>query len=329
MGVLQVPNRFSIQYRGPARGRSYEKWREDICRAFCRLDAGPVEDAYVDCRNEFASIDAISLATPSGSSARFARTRKLHDDGCDDFVLISASRGVVRVTQGGKTIDLSAGQMCLTEMSIVGTADLTKAGGFTTIRIPRNLLLQVSPGAETQLARPLQHDGALRTMIDRYFVICCDVAQDLSAVGRKTAALHLISLVGLLLGPGAELKEALRQDGYADARFELMKAAILRNLSDDNLAIDRVAKANGLSGRQAQRLFARTGTTFSEFVLEHRLCTAHSFLLDPSCQHRKISDIAFAAGFSDLSYFNRAFRKRFGASPSNIRKGQLWSLARR
>ena len=34
---------------------------------------------------------------------------------------------------------------------------------------------------------------------------------------------------------------------------------------------------------------------------------------------RRISDIAFDCGFNDLSYFNRAFRKRFGATPSELR----------
>ena len=32
-----------------------------------------------------------------------------------------------------------------------------------------------------------------------------------------------------------------------------------------------------------------------------------------------ISTIAFEAGFGDLSYFNHAFRRRYGATPSDIR----------
>jgi len=29
--------------------------------------------------------------------------------------------------------------------------------------------------------------------------------------------------------------------------------------------------------------------------------------------------VAFDAGFGDLSYFNRVFRRRFGATPSDVR----------
>ena len=33
----------------------------------------------------------------------------------------------------------------------------------------------------------------------------------------------------------------------------------------------------------------------------------------------RISDIAFACGFNDLSYFNRCFRRRFGLTPTAAR----------
>jgi AraC-like DNA-binding protein len=32
-----------------------------------------------------------------------------------------------------------------------------------------------------------------------------------------------------------------------------------------------------------------------------------------------VSDIAYACGFSEVSYFNRCFRRRFGASPTQMR----------
>jgi AraC-like DNA-binding protein len=43
-------------------------------------------------------------------------------------------------------------------------------------------------------------------------------------------------------------------------------------------------------------------------------------LRDPRWRYRKIADIAAEAGFSDLSSFNRAFRRRFGLTPSVMRE---------
>lgn len=90
-------------------------------------------------------------------------------------------------------------------------------------------------------------------------------------------------------------------------------------LGRDDLCLSEIATRSGLSPRQAQRLFERASTTFTEFVLEQRLLQARKLLGDPRARTRKISDIAHSSGFSDLSYFNRAF-KRFGATPSELRE---------
>ena len=59
--------------------------------------------------------------------------------------------------------------------------------------------------------------------------------------------------------------------------------------------------------------------SFSEFVLERRLALARRMLLDLRNDNRTISTIALDVGFADLSYFNRSFRSRFGATPSEVR----------
>ena len=156
-------------------------------------------------------------------------------------------------------------------------------------------------------------------MIDGYSTLCNEVAGDLDAVGQQTTAQHLIDLISLLVRPDTDRSALLEQRGYSAARVELLKSEVLKNLTRSNLTIEMIAQANGLSARQAQRLFARSGTTFTEFVLEQRLWLAHKLLIDPQNRGRKVSDAAYAAGFIDLSYFNRAFRKRFGVTPSDIR----------
>jgi AraC-like DNA-binding protein len=310
-----LAHRFSVSHRGLAKGRAYDGWREEICRGFCRLEIGPAEDDFIDCRNEIVTLNTVAIATPSGSSARFARTRDLLDDGCDDLVLLSATHGRIRVTQGGKTIDLAAGEMCLTEMNIAGAVDLNRTGGFTTTRFSRRRLLAAAPAAETRLAQVLGRDRGLGTMIMRYIALCNEVAGELDALGQEAAGRHLTDLVGQFIGAGAV---ALEPEGLAAARLDLLKAGVLRNLGRSDLTIEKIARANGISGRQAQRMFAAAGSTYTAFVLEQRLLLAHRLLSQAAARQCKISDIAFTAGFNDLSYFHRAFKRRFAATPAEV-----------
>ena len=43
-------------------------------------------------------------------------------------------------------------------------------------------------------------------------------------------------------------------------------------------------------------------------------------LTDLRLAQRSISSVAFEVGFGDLSYFNRAFRRCYGATPSEVRR---------
>jgi AraC-like DNA-binding protein len=59
--------------------------------------------------------------------------------------------------------------------------------------------------------------------------------------------------------------------------------------------------------------------TFTDYVLAQRLARAHHMLTDPRRAGEKISNVARDVGFGDLSYFNRAFRHRYGETPSGVR----------
>jgi AraC-like DNA-binding protein len=40
-----------------------------------------------------------------------------------------------------------------------------------------------------------------------------------------------------------------------------------------------------------------------------------------------VSAIAYEVGFSDLSYFNRSFRRRYDATPTDVREARVRSEA--
>jgi AraC-like DNA-binding protein len=103
------------------------------------------------------------------------------------------------------------------------------------------------------------------------------------------------------------------------ARLQAILAEIARRFSEPDFDLSKVAGTLGLSRRYVQRLLEETGTSFTEYLVERWLERAFAMLTDRRCLHLGIIDIAFAAGFGDVSHFNRMFRRRFGDRPSSVR----------
>lgn len=319
---LVKSGRFIYEYAGGPHGHHYEVLREEVCRTFCRVDIEPSRTDRLECKVDIIQLGSLSMGAARGSSGHFLRTRTLMSDGCDDFVLISAMSNSIAANQNGTTIELGQSEMCLLEMNESGGVGLQGGNHFTAIRIPRWELISLVPAAEDMLIKPLRHEPGMRTLIQRYFSLSAASAETLDAEAQQVTARHLVELIALLLRSGDDDANLSLQGSAAAARLNLIQSQVTAGLHDSELNIASVAGRNGLSPKQVQRLFERAGTTFAEFVLEQRLLHAHGLLGNPVGRQQKIAMIAYASGFGDLSYFNRAFRRRFGMTPSEWRDGQ-------
>lgn len=316
------PNGFFQGYSGYPRGQHYEAFREEVCRSFCRMDIEPSVTDRLDCEVEIVRLGSLSLGAARGSSGWFSRTRSMISDGCDDFVLISAMDNSVIAQQNGGSIELRRSEMCLLEMNSSAGVALDNGNRFTAIRIPRRELLSLCPAAEDMLMKPLGQEPSIRTLIQRYYALSAAAAASLDPEAQRLTARHMIDLVALLLRPNDDDARPGLQGGAAAARLRIIQSQVAAGLHDPDLSIVSIAERNSLSPKQVQRLFERKGTTFAQFVLEQRLLHARRTLGTPGAKVQKIATVAYTAGFGDLSYFNRVFRKRFGMTPTEWRDGQ-------
>jgi AraC-like DNA-binding protein len=109
------------------------------------------------------------------------------------------------------------------------------------------------------------------------------------------------------------------QSDVRAARLDAILRAIAAQFSDSRLSAALVAAQLGITPRYVHLLLQQSDRTFMQHVLRNRLDRAAQLLDADKGQNRKIAEIALEAGFSDLSHFNRTFRRHFGITPSKMR----------
>jgi AraC-like DNA-binding protein len=135
-----------------------------------------------------------------------------------------------------------------------------------------------------------------------------------------TVVSHITELIELSLDPAWAATPG-GVPGVRAARLAAIKADIERHLTDGPLTVAALAARHGISARYLHKLFEDEEMTYSTFVLNRRLSLAYQRLRHPRYATRTISSIASDTGFGDLSYFNRAFRRRYHITPSGVRRG--------
>lgn len=107
------------------------------------------------------------------------------------------------------------------------------------------------------------------------------------------------------------------------AHLRRLRQAIESQMPDPGLSLRRLADSAGVTPRYVQKLFGANGETFSGYLRMRRLERCRLDLTSPQHATRSIPEIYSRWGFKGATQFSRAFRKRFGASPRQLRR-QAW-----
>lgn len=247
------------------------------------------------------------------------RTPELLSDGNDDIVLHLHETGRRVVSQLGRDATIGPGGGLLTSNADISTIVMPEPARFVCVGVPRKHMTTLIPGLEDALVRSLPPGAGVLRLLMRYL----DVLEDEQALRtfevQRAVATHIHDLCALAIGTTREAGEIAKGRGLRAARLRAIKADIVQNLGDGDLSAVALALHQGVTPRYIHKLFESEGTTFSKFVLGLRLARVQRVLTDPRHADLTIGAIAYDAGFGDLSTFNRAFRRHFGATPSDVR----------
>ena len=102
--------------------------------------------------------------------------------------------------------------------------------------------------------------------------------------------------------------------------LSMMLDYIDRHLDDPELGAAKLALKFHCSQRYVHKLFATMGRSVGEHVNGQRVLLCTRNLLDQAYRRATIAEIAFNAGFRDISHFNRLFKRSSGLAPREFRR---------
>jgi AraC-like DNA-binding protein len=187
------------------------------------------------------------------------------------------------------------------------------------LRVPRSRLAHSLAGGLDGFLRRIRHDTPALGLLTNYVNIAWQEPTLASADLQHLLVSHLCDLMAVTVGATRDAAETARGGGLRAARLHAIKQDIAGHLDRPDLSVSALAARHRCTERFVQRLFETEGITFTEYVLAQRLALARRMLIDPLRGGEKISSIAYDCGFSDISYFNRMFRRSYGAVPSEVR----------
>ena len=304
---------------------SLRQWRDELLPLLGvgAVDFEPLNDA------PFMMSANLPVGLPGILECQFSagirvRSRELIKGGSDTFYLLIQKTDGCHCKQIDKHIQLDRGEATLTrgdEPSRTGAP-----ANFRTIII-------AMPKAEFD-ARGIRPDDAVMQRLSSSNEALGLLQRCLRSLGksgidrtvefgaptaaRVTVQRHIFDLVALALSWRGTVGES-DLGSVAAARLQAALDYIAAHFNNPRLSFEMVARSQGISESHLRKLMKASGHSYVDVVNELRLQKAFNELTADEPGGHTILQIALAAGFSDISHFNRLFRIRFGDTPSGVR----------
>ncbi len=298
--------------------QQFDYWREELCSNFVELAADRSGPGVFGGRISNFPLSRLGVLRVTADAHCVSRTKLGISRSSEDcfFVNLQLS-GLAKTDQGDLRVTTQAGDMVLIDARRPFSVLHDDAFDLICFKLPYALLSAELKASA--LLRPLPVAKAYKgysrilksyaqTLLEEpeaEFESCSPVLSD-----------QLVSLIAAAVN--VETDEVLLGSSQL-GRLHAIQTFIESNLRDTELSLSTVVDHFGLSPRYVQKLFAAGGSTFSQTLNQRRLEKIATCLRRPDLRTQSITEMALRYGFSDVSFFNRSFKKRFGCTPRQYR----------
>lgn len=313
-----APTRFSFSTEDIPAAHRMNAFRDAI-GALVDADWRARSPVDFSCRLRADLFEGVTAADFHTSEVRGGPNARQASYGDDRIVIQICDHGSFQVEQRASAFAVSAGHAAIVRNDLEGHVDFSNDTRLQCLLVDSDLVRPLLKSAWSRTARPVSAETPALRLLRSWLASRTNVELSSDPALRALYARHTADLVAMILGPHSDAQPLLEGRGIRAARLKAIINAITQNATRPDLSADKLGRSLDISERYVRLLLEETGMTFSEHVLEERLQHARRLLHAPHLAGRSIAEIAMMAGFSDISHFNRSFRRRFGATPRDVR----------
>jgi len=314
--------KFDIETQTDVRDRSgrLRLWQDVLARLYLPasrpLNAGGDVSGRVICLVSPLGIEMARLdAGPQEISGRYLRQP-------EGIWLAMLLKGEGTLFCDGGPLSLIAGDIAYGPVATDSALTLPSKFSLLYIRLPRLALHPRLLGPTPVRIGLLPRASGLKQIFAGLLAALADTLEDLTAAHLRPLELAISEfLIGAVLGDVAS-NPVRAASSTRIALFHRICQTIEAELGDPELNLTKVARHQGISPRNMQKLFELGDQSFGQYLRARRLERCRADLSSPLQAHLSISEICFRWGFNDAAHFSRAFREQFATTPRAWRNAQ-------
>jgi len=303
---------------GMAGARRIEFWNEVVCNTFTPLTVNaPSEDFNGRMRHLELADTRLDVADSTPAIVTHSRAQVSR---CQDayFMLHLQLSGHSFNQQTGREATLAPGCLTLFDSTRPYSVAFSHPTSILVARIPRSLMREYVTCPEALTLIPLSSSSPASWLAARFMR---DLWRKSAGVSSQPAARHINEGLMSLIAAAYASTRGAKVEGSSHAaivRIRLLEH-IETNLRNPELTPAAIARMGHVSTRYLHLLFKQQGETVRRYVQRRRLEECARVLRDRLRDSKSVTEIACEQGFNSTSQFCRAFRERYGVTPTEYR----------
>ncbi|WP_138468819.1 helix-turn-helix domain-containing protein [Poseidonocella sp. HB161398] len=304
-----------FQTRDLATAERLDYWQAMVSRHHVAVSPEGAVAPDFEGRMKIDDWGGLQLSDTAFSPVAYRRgPREMKSCGRDDFLcVLNLGEGGVFEHNGG-SFGFAAGDMVVYDTGQPYAIRFPRRSHTVSLRIPRPQVIARLPRADRQFALHLDGRRPLAQLAASLLKSASSLETLPDPQRCREAEAPILDVLCLAV------KDVFGEDMRASPGQEQLLGRIKRRLKgqleDCSLSVESIARAEGISPRTLNRLFAAEGTTAMRWVWQQRLAAAYRAMSEGSV--RQVTEAAFMFGFKDSSHFTRAFKKEYGIPPSRL-----------